>query len=991
MAGGRGRVDDPPGPPAPTPPVTGDPTLYPRTVVSPSRVRPQTIVIERTPGKFDALPPWSTDPPKTTLIPPESALPFVSNQQSREMTFAAAEGVRPVLLGGPLRIGSRLIGGPMALSDFLYLDYFLTVGGPGGIGSITDIRVGGVPIATVAYAWNVHMGGVGDTTDALMAEAQGGYLVADYSARVSAKFARLNEAAGQVDLSQLTAICTGPSCYDPRTGTYVQTRNPFLHMRESLTNDRWGKGLPSAEVDDAGIIAAANIADEYINAPTNTIRRWEESLFIDSEQQFQAWMDVMRLHCMGAVVYGDVYKLIADVARAAVSISLTDTGADPNMDEPIVETKGSEERPSHVIGQYTDQSQDYKDAEVVVPVGGPPAGVDPLPMTLVIKGCMTAERATRLTTHAFNRAQKRKRIHTTVGQIGMALEPGDRVTLNSRKFGPGGTLDSILTQSEMKEIGYDVFFEEYDAAVYADAAIAQSGPPPVAPPPDPRSVPAPVSGLTVPNSNSDELGLVEFFPSPSGFVMAYEILDAFGDPANPPLLKTVLEGSPLNAAGKYSVKLTQAIHVSNVDLSRHLKVAVRAISVQNVASTLVYASWDLTALLPTRTKDVYGKASALKNLQTVGWSTAQSTPNPGGAPFFVVTADNVTVRFGRNSASGTPYEIWRTFLEFVTNDSTIGMPSDATVLRGRLRIYHSGSSATGGATAPRVYVEKSSAADMPLTSADWALRDGVSYGYLDVYLSPTGGYAEIVIPAALINRVGKTKLVLVTEWDHTNTAPPDLTSGQTLADGTPNASPGPLLAVDYTSLTADVQSGGGGGGPFVVLQPTPVTKQAGGLFVDKLVSDAAVVGGFDFGRLALPFGPQRIDLNRLGKTLIFTVPLGPGGSQLKCQIAYCAFGNYLKVGGGADDFSSASLAIGKATLAGAGDISFYDPTLANDWMDSQQFLTAYSARGAFVFAGGPNNGTAEYSSGDQIVAEVTTVLGFDGTVDVMPFAVLYPP
>jgi hypothetical protein len=62
----------------------------------------------------------------------------------------------------------------------------------------------------------------------------------------------------------ISAILQGKKVYDPRTSTTVYSANPALCLRDYITDNAIGMGMTSSEVDDASIIAAANICEEQV-------------------------------------------------------------------------------------------------------------------------------------------------------------------------------------------------------------------------------------------------------------------------------------------------------------------------------------------------------------------------------------------------------------------------------------------------------------------------------------------------------------------------------------------------------------------------------------------------------------------------------------------------------------------------------------------------------------------------------------------------------
>lgn len=65
-------------------------------------------------------------------------------------------------------------------------------------------------------------------------------------------------------LPNLSVILRGKKLYDPRTSATAWSSNPALILRDYLTNADYGLSCTADEIDDALIIAAANICDEAV-------------------------------------------------------------------------------------------------------------------------------------------------------------------------------------------------------------------------------------------------------------------------------------------------------------------------------------------------------------------------------------------------------------------------------------------------------------------------------------------------------------------------------------------------------------------------------------------------------------------------------------------------------------------------------------------------------------------------------------------------------
>ena len=87
----------------------------------------------------------------------------------------------------------------------------------------------------------------------------------------------------------INAVVRGRKVYDPRTTNTAYSNNPALCLRDYLTNDRYGKGLPVLAIDDTTFSQAANdcdvVVDSYDGGPSvkafscNAVLQTSASLF----------------------------------------------------------------------------------------------------------------------------------------------------------------------------------------------------------------------------------------------------------------------------------------------------------------------------------------------------------------------------------------------------------------------------------------------------------------------------------------------------------------------------------------------------------------------------------------------------------------------------------------------------------------------------------------------------------------------------------------
>ena len=72
---------------------------------------------------------------------------------------------------------------------------------------------------------------------------------------------RYHEDKSMTSIPEVRCVVKGRKVYDPRNSTTAWSDNPALCLRDYLTNQRYGKGLPDSSIDDASFITAADFCD----------------------------------------------------------------------------------------------------------------------------------------------------------------------------------------------------------------------------------------------------------------------------------------------------------------------------------------------------------------------------------------------------------------------------------------------------------------------------------------------------------------------------------------------------------------------------------------------------------------------------------------------------------------------------------------------------------------------------------------------------------
>jgi len=72
-------------------------------------------------------------------------------------------------------------------------------------------------------------------------------------------------------IPEVTAVIKGKKLYDPRSSTTEWSDNPALCIRDYICSSGYGLNDPESNIDDTALTTAANICDEYVSGPVNSI------------------------------------------------------------------------------------------------------------------------------------------------------------------------------------------------------------------------------------------------------------------------------------------------------------------------------------------------------------------------------------------------------------------------------------------------------------------------------------------------------------------------------------------------------------------------------------------------------------------------------------------------------------------------------------------------------------------------------------------------
>ena len=450
-----------------------------------------------------------------------TAVSYVMTQQAMKKAKKAADDMAGVLINKesniepiPVIYGERRVGGVRvfvstkdvsggAKNEFLYIALAMA---EGEVESITDIYIDDNPITDSKYSGlytiNVHTGADNQTYDPLLTEANAGWTSSHKLSGVAYLAIRLKWDADVFQgVPEITAVVKGRKVYDPRDQSTAWSNNPALCIRDYLTNDRYGKGIPTAAIDDDAFEDAADDCDQSVTfySGGSTGKIFECNAVLQTDETLFDNIEKMLMGCRGFLPYRQgEYGLIIDKSRSSVFSFDTDT----IVGGISIAGETKENKFNRVLVKFANPDVDYQPDQAVWPAGG---STEETALLAEDNGTLLVEELTLDTVTNYYAARdlarvilKRSRnaLRTSFKATSEALQltVGDVVTVTHPTPGWSGK----PFQVESIAMNYDgtcsVNLLEYDSTIYTYDLAAQQTVYPDTELPDPFTV-VPPTGL----------------------------------------------------------------------------------------------------------------------------------------------------------------------------------------------------------------------------------------------------------------------------------------------------------------------------------------------------------------------------------------------------------------------------------------------------------------------------------------------------------------
>lgn len=310
-------------------------------------------------------------------------------------------------------------------------------------------------------------------------------------------------------IPNISAQVRGSKVYDPRTGITAWSENPALLARHVATHPIGGR-LPTAQINDASFIAAANVCDTVVNyvmgGRTYTRPRYTAGLVLSSGQRAD---DVLQDLCEAM---GGERAFVDGQLRVKAGAWTTPL---QTLDETwLIREGGSvqsqrrrpmEELANITTGVFADQENDYQIRDF------PPVrsalyiaedGVE-LPDDVELNGVTFSPQAQQIAAQRMRRKRFGRRISVTCNMRAYGVEWGDVLYVNlPTRFGFVNLPCEVLDVSFTIDGGIALALEEVGPEIYTIASSFSEVPlPPNVFSPNPVLLP-PLTGLAVSSADA---------------------------------------------------------------------------------------------------------------------------------------------------------------------------------------------------------------------------------------------------------------------------------------------------------------------------------------------------------------------------------------------------------------------------------------------------------------------------------------------------------
>ena len=268
----------------------------------------------------------------------------------------------------------------------------------------------------------------------------------------------------------ITTVLKGRKVYDPRTSTTAYSQNPALCIRDYLLDSKYGLGESSSLIDDASVIAAANICDEDVSLDGGgTQDRYQCNGVVNTANQIKGNIEQILSAMGGKLAYSGGKYFIDAAGYVAPTIEFTE--ADCTTD---VQTQTRQSRRSAyngVKGIFVSEEKEYKVLDYPAQISSAYATEDgdPIYLDMALPFVTNNTQAQRLAKIALLKSRQQVVITMAVNLKGLQVKIGDTVKVTNARLGYDEKVFEVIDYSlaiTEGNLGVNLTLIETAAAIY---------------------------------------------------------------------------------------------------------------------------------------------------------------------------------------------------------------------------------------------------------------------------------------------------------------------------------------------------------------------------------------------------------------------------------------------------------------------------------------------------------------------------------------------
>lgn len=346
------------------------------------------------------------------------------------------------------------------------------------IAAISDSDSSGAVSGSSRYAGKAwirrYLGTSTQTADYIITTAYPSAFTSDFRGRGVAYLAirlRYDQKVFDTGIPQLTCMVKGKRVYDPRTTLTVWSNNPALIARDFLVNE---VGFSATEIDDATVIAAANICDASVAIPVGSTQpryQCDITLFANApwEENLQSIVDTM----FGRVVYRDGQWRVYAGAWDTPSTGLTITKNDWVSPTVVKLSVPRNERWNAVRANYVDPDRNWQYMECYPrrnTTYETADGGDRIWREVEFPGVISEYQAQRLAEFTLRLSRNQVRVAGKLRPQFAQLATWDTILVTDDEYGWSSKSFRVMAMELDADGNVDVVLVEDGSATYADLA-----------------------------------------------------------------------------------------------------------------------------------------------------------------------------------------------------------------------------------------------------------------------------------------------------------------------------------------------------------------------------------------------------------------------------------------------------------------------------------------------------------------------------------------